>query len=237
MARKPAPPGQAPRNPVAHALGLVRDAVPPVHPAGIPFIAVPLAVAAAGHRSPLARRTGIGLALACATFFRNPKRVPPSRSGVVVSPADGEVTIVDTAVPPAELALGDVPRPRVSVFLSILDVHVQRSPVAGQVVQVIHRPGSFLSADLDEASEANERSSMELRTVDDKQVVVVQIAGLVARRIVCDARAGDVLPLGETYGLIRFGSRVDTYLPEGSRILVERGQRVIGAETVIAELA
>ncbi|GGC61545.1 phosphatidylserine decarboxylase proenzyme [Hoyosella rhizosphaerae] len=197
---------------------------------------VPLAVAALGRKSRLVRTAGLGLAVANATFFRHPNRVPPTRPGVVVSPADGEVTLVDMAVPPAELELGAEPLPRVSVFLSVLDVHVQRTPVAGQVVNVIHKSGKFLSADLDEASDANERNSMLLRTPTGHEVVVVQIAGLIARRIICDARSGDVFPLGETYGLIRFGSRVDTYLPKGTRILAERGQRVIGAETVIAEL-
>lgn len=236
MARKPTPPGPQPGNPVIHALNLARSHIPPVHPAGYPFIVAPLAVAALGRKYRWVRRGGLALAAANAAFFRQPHRVPPTRTGVIVAPADGEITLVDTAVPPAELNLGQSPLPRVSIFLSVLDVHVQRSPVAGYIENVVHQPGRFMSADLEEASDANERNSMVIRTPDEHQVVVVQIAGLVARRIICDAQQGDVLTLGETYGLIRFGSRVDTYLPAGSRILAERGQRTIGAETVIAEL-
>ena len=151
-------------------------------------------------------------------------------------PADGLVTLLDTAVPPAELGLGDTPMTRISIFLSIFDAHVQRAPVAGQVMGVVHRPGQFLSADKDTASEDNERNSLWLRTPDGVDIVAVQIAGLIARRIVCTARTGDKLELGETYGLIRFGSRLDTYFPQGSRILVEAGQRAIGGETILAEL-
>jgi len=236
VARKPTPAGTPPTGGVAHVVDLVRHAIPPMHPAGIPFVAAPLAVAALGRRRSWVRRAGLASALATATFFRHPHRVPPNRVGVVVAPADGEVALVDSAVPPAELGLGDEPRRRVSIFLSVLDVHVQRSPVGGTVRQVVHTPGKFLSADLADASEVNERTSMLLETRDGAEVAVVQIAGLLARRIVNDAKVGDTLPIGDTYGLIRFGSRVDTYLPPGSTLLVERGQRTIGAETVIAQL-
>ena len=168
-----------------HALALVREVVPPLHPAGRPFVLAPAALAVLGRRSRLVRTTGLAAALACATFFRHPPRVPPTRTGLVVAPADGTVALVDTAVPPPELGLPDTPRPRVSVFLSVLDVHVQRSPVGGRVVEVVHTPGAFLSADLPDASARNERTSMLLRTAaDDQEVVVVQIAGLIARRIV-----------------------------------------------------
>ncbi|GAB2933128.1 phosphatidylserine decarboxylase [Rhodococcus aerolatus] len=220
-----------------HVLALVREAVPPLHPAGLPFVVAPAVVGLLGRRSRLVRRTATATALACATFFRHPARVPPTRRGVAVAPADGTVALVDTAVPPAELGLGPAARPRVSVFLSVLDVHVQRSPVGGRVVDVHHTPGAFLSADLPEASERNERTALLLRTTEgDHEVVVVQIAGLLARRIVCSTAPGATLARGETYGLIRFGSRVDTYLPEGSRLLVEVGQRTVGAETVLGEL-
>lgn len=225
-----------PTSGVAHIADLVRKAVPPLHPAGIPFVAVPLAVAALGRNRTWVRRAGLASAAATAAFFRHPHRVPPNRIGVVVAPADGEVALVDTAVPPAELNLGSEPLPRVSIFLSVLDVHVQRSPVGGVVRTVVHQPGKFLSADLADASEVNERNSMLLETRDGHRVAVVQIAGLLARRIVCDAGVGDTLPIGDTYGLIRFGSRVDTYLPAGTTLLAERGQRTIGAETVIAQL-
>ena len=133
--------------------------------------------------------------------------------------------------------MGDTPRPRISIFLSILDVHVQRAPVSGEVIAVQHRPGSFLSADLPEASEANERTSVRIRMASGEDVVAVQIAGLVARRIVCDAHVGDRLTIGETYGLIRFGSRLDTYLPPGAQPIVSLDQRTLGGETVLAELS
>jgi phosphatidylserine decarboxylase len=219
---------------------LVRDTVPPIHPGGRPFIGASLALAAVGHRHRWLRRTGLLAAGACAGFFRHPKRVPPTRPGAVVAPADGTVCVIDTAVPPAELSMGDTPRPRISIFLSILDVHVQRAPVSGEVVAVQHRPGSFLSADLPEASEANERTSVRIRMDlgdEGPEVVAVQIAGLVARRIVCDAHVGDRLTIGETYGLIRFGSRLDTYLPPGAQPIVNLGQRTLGGETVLAELS
>lgn len=154
----------------------------------------------------------------------------------MVSAADGLVSVVDEATPPAELAFDPRPRPRVSVFLSVFDVHVQRSPVAGAVEAVAYRPGAFLSADLDKASEDNERNSVLLRTADGHEVAAVQIAGLVARRIVCDVKPGDVLAAGQTYGLIRFGSRVDVFLPLGTEILVTPGQRTIGGETVLGIL-
>ncbi|MEU4318722.1 phosphatidylserine decarboxylase [Nocardia fluminea] len=236
MARRPTPPGTPDTTGVGHVVDLVRAAVPPLHPAGLPFVAVPLAVAVIGGRNKWVRRAGLASAAACAAFFRHPHRVPPNRAGIVVAPADGEVALVDTAVPPVELGLGDQPLPRVSIFLSVLDVHVQRVPVSGTVREVLHQPGKFLSADLPEASDANERNSMVIDTAAGLQIVVVQIAGLLARRIVCDARAGDLLTIGDTYGLIRFGSRVDTYFPVGTELLVAPGQRTIGAETVLAVL-
>ncbi|GGK51563.1 phosphatidylserine decarboxylase [Nocardia camponoti] len=236
MARRPTPPGTPETTGVGHVLDLVRAAVPPLHPAGLPFIAAPLAVAVVGGRNKWVRRAGIGAALACATFFRHPRRVPPNRPGVVVAPADGEIALVDFAVPPSELGLGTEPRPRVSIFLSVLDVHVQRVPVSGVVSEIAYKKGEFFSADLPEASEANERNSMVIDTEGGSQVIVVQIAGLLARRIVCDAQVGDKLTIGDTYGLIRFGSRVDTYFPVGTELLVTPGQRTIGAETVLAVL-
>lgn len=236
MARKPTPAGTPPTSGAAHVVDLIKKAVPPLHPGGVPFVVAPLAVAVLGRKRKWVRRAGLASAAATATFFRHPHRVPPNRVGIAVAPADGEVALVDTAVPPAELGLGTEPLPRVSIFLSVLDVHVQRSPVGGIVRKVVHQPGKFLSADLADASEVNERTSMLLEMRDGALVGVVQIAGLLARRIVCDAQVGDTVPIGDTYGLIRFGSRVDTYLPAGSTLLVERGQRTIGAETVIAAL-
>jgi phosphatidylserine decarboxylase len=218
-------------------VSLLRSSVPPVHPAGLPFISAGLGVALAGRRYRWLRRAGLLTAGACAGFFRHPPRVPPTRPGVVVAPADGLICLVDSAAPPAELGLGDAPLTRVSIFLSLLDAHVQRAPVSGEVIAVQHRPGRFGSADLAAASADNERMSMQIRTADGTDIVVVQIAGLLARRIVCDAHAGDKLSIGDTYGLIRFGSRLDTYLPAGAEVLVSVGQRALAGETVLAELS
>ncbi|MCA1655195.1 MAG: phosphatidylserine decarboxylase [Pseudonocardiaceae bacterium] len=225
---------------LAHIVALTRSVVPPVHPAGRPF-ALGAAGAAVVLRR-LSRRLGVvGFVLAglVAWFFREPKRVAPSRAGVVVAAADGTVSHVVLAEPPAELGLPTGERLRISVFLSVFDVHVQRAPAAGVVSRLVYRPGKFLSADLDKASEDNERNSLLLTTQDGtggQEVVVVQIAGLIARRIVCQVAEGDKVGAGQTYGLIRFGSRVDIYVPVDSRVLVEPGQRTIGGETVVAEL-
>ncbi|WP_135458621.1 phosphatidylserine decarboxylase [Mycobacterium sp. DL99] len=215
---------------------LVRSSVPPMHSAGLPFVGASLAVAALGRKHRWVRRAGLLAAGANAAFFRHPPRVPPTRPGVVVAPADGLVCLIEDAVPPAELGLPDTPRPRISIFLSVLDAHVQRAPIGGDVVAVQHRPGRFHSAELEAASEDNERNSVVIRTPEGAEVIAVQIAGLIARRIVCDAHVGDKLDIGETYGLIRFGSRLDTYLPAGSKLLVTRGQRTLAGETVLAEL-
>ncbi|MFD1148826.1 phosphatidylserine decarboxylase [Saccharothrix hoggarensis] len=222
---------------VSHFLDLARGIVPPMHPAGRPFVAG-AAVATLLLRR-FSKRAGVAGALLTAWvawFFREPKRTTPTRAGAAVAPADGTVSHVVEAVPPVELGLGDTPMTRISVFLSVFDVHVQRVPVAGLVRQVSYRPGKFLSADLDKASEDNERNTVWLSTPSGHDVVVVQIAGLVARRIVCEVVEGDKVAVGQTYGLIRFGSRVDLYVPAGSRVLVEAGQRTIGGETVLAEL-
>ena len=238
MARRPPP--ADPR----HLLELVRSTVPPIHPAGRPFIAAGLAVASAsvlgqavtGRDYRWLRRAGLLAAGACAGFFRHPPRVPPTRPDAIVAPADGMICVIDSAAPPAELNMGDAPLPRVSIFLSLFDAHVQRAPVSGEVIAVQHRPGRFASADLPEASTDNERTSVRIRTDHGAEVVAVQIAGLLARRIVCDARVGDKLSIGDTYGLIRFGSRLDTYLPPGAEPVVKVGQRAVAGETVLANL-
>ncbi len=217
-------------------LSLLRATVPPVHPAGLPFISAGLGLALVGRRSRWLRRAGLLAAGACAGFFRHPPRVPPTRSGVVVAPADGQVCLIESAAPPPELGMGDAELPRVSIFLSVFDAHVQRAPVSGEVIAVAHRPGLFGSADLPVASESNERNSVRIRTAEGADIVAVQIAGLVARRIVCKIRVGDKLSIGDTYGLIRFGSRLDTYLPAGSQVAVSLGQRAVAGETVLAEL-
>ncbi|ORB67864.1 phosphatidylserine decarboxylase [Mycolicibacterium tusciae] len=220
----------------ARFAALVRSSIPPMHPAGLPFVGASLAVAALGYRIRWLRRAGLTSAAANAAFFRHPPRVPPTRPGLVVAPADGLVCLIQEAVPPAELGLPSTPLPRVSIFLSILDAHVQRAPIGGEVVAVSHRPGKFHSAELEAASELNERNSVVIRSPEGAQVIAVQIAGLVARRIVCDTKVGDKLAMGDTYGLIRFGSRLDTYLPAGSNVLVSLGQRALGGETILAEL-
>ena len=219
---------------VTHVLGLVRAAVPPMHPGGRPVVAT-VAAAAGLTRLITGRGTLVGALVtgATAAFFRAPKRVPPPVTGAVLAAADGTVATIGEVLPPPELDLPAVAVPRVSVFLSVLDVHVQRIPVDGQVVAVEYRPGTFLSADLDKASEDNERNAVLLRTAGGDMVGVVQIAGLLARRIVCDVRTGSEVAAGETYGLIRFGSRVDVYLPVGSQVQVAVGQRTVGGLTAV----
>jgi phosphatidylserine decarboxylase len=211
--------------------------LPGMHPAGRPFVAAGLAASIALRRAarPLSMPAML-LTGWVAWFFRVPTRVPPARGGIAVAAADGTVAEVTSAAPPAELGLGGEPLPRVSVFLSLFDVHVQRVPIGGRVTGSAYRPGKFLSADAEQASHDNERNSLAIRDEDGHQVVVSQIAGLVARRITCSLAEGDTATAGALYGLIRFGSRVDVYLPAGSRVLVRTGQRTIGGETVLAEL-
>jgi phosphatidylserine decarboxylase len=215
---------------------LVRTTIPPMHAAGLPFVGASLALAALGRKRPWLRRAGLASAAANAAFFRHPPRVPPTRPGLIVAPADGLICLIEEALPPAELGLPATPLPRISIFLSIFDAHVQRAPISGEVVSVVHRPGAFGSAELEAASEDNERNSVLIRTAEGAEVIAVQIAGLVARRIVCEAKVGDKLTIGDTYGLIRYGSRLDTYLPAGSNILVSTAQRALAGETVLAEL-
>jgi phosphatidylserine decarboxylase len=233
MPDQPAQPGFS----IPHVAGLVRGAIPPMHPGGRPLV-LGVAAAAALVRVITGRGAVAGVLATAATaaFFRSPRRVRPPLDGVVLAAADGTVAGVGEALPPAELDLPRVPVPRVSIFLSVLDVHVQRMPVDGRVVDIAYRRGRFLSADLDKASEDNERNAVLVESTGGARVGVVQIAGLLARRIVCDVAVGDEVAAGETYGLIRFGSRVDTYLPPGSRVRVSVGQRTIGGETVLADL-
>jgi phosphatidylserine decarboxylase len=171
----------------------------------------------------------------CAYFFRDPPRVTPVRDGIVVSPADGRVSLIANAVPPRELELGERPLPRISVFMSVFDCHVNRAPVAGRIERIVYRAGKFLNADLDKASEDNERNGVVIATPNGR-IGVVQIAGLVARRILCFVREGEAIGAGDRFGMIRFGSRLDVYLPEGTRALVAEGQTAIAGETVIADL-
>ena len=169
-------------------------------------------------------------------FFRDPPRGVPQQDGLLIAPADGLVQMVTDAVPPAELGLGEQPLKRVSIFLSVFDVHINRAPCAGTVDTMVYRPGRFLNAAAEKASEDNERMAIAIRHADGHLVGCVQIAGWVARRIVCYIKPGQVLAAGERFGHIRFGSRTDLYLPPGARLLVAAGQRMIGGETVVAEL-
>jgi phosphatidylserine decarboxylase len=178
---------------------------------------------------------GVILTLWCAYFFRDPERLVPQGEGLVIAPADGVVQLVGPAVPPAELGMGSDPRPRICIFMNVFNVHVNRNPVSGRVVALAYRPGKFVNAALDKASTDNERQSIRLRTDDGKEFAVVQIAGLVARRILCELTEGQGVRSGDRFGLIRFGSRVDVYLEPGMIPLVAPGQTTIAGETVLAD--
>ncbi len=169
-------------------------------------------------------------------FFRDPERVTQTREGLIVAPADGKITGVDEVLPPKELGLGDDPLMRISTFLSIFDVHIQRAPVAGDIKEIVYTPGLFVNAVLDKASEDNERNGVVIEDLKGNRVGVVQIAGLIARRILCFVKEGEAIGVGERYGLIRFGSRVDVYLPKGVSPMVSVGQKAIGGETIFADM-
>jgi phosphatidylserine decarboxylase len=171
----------------------------------------------------------------CIYFFRDPPRVTPLVDGLVIAPADGRVSQLTMAVPPAELGLGAEPLPRISIFMSVFDCHVNRSPVAGSIERVVYRPGKFINADLDKASEDNERNAFII-AAPNYRIGVVQIAGLLARRIVPFVREGENLTAGQRIGMIRFGSRVDVYLPPGVKPLAGVGQSAIAGETIIADI-
>ncbi|AAV97426.1 phosphatidylserine decarboxylase (plasmid) [Ruegeria pomeroyi DSS-3] len=179
---------------------------------------------------------GVGLTVWCYYFFRDPERVTPAREGLIVSPADGIVSMIEKSVPPAELGMPDQALTRISVFMSVFNCHVNRAPIAGRIAAIAYRPGKFFNASLDKASADNERNSLCIEMADGRQIAVVQIAGLVARRIVCFSSTGDTLRTGERFGLIRFGSRLDVYLPEGVEPMVDLGQTMIAGETVLADL-
>jgi phosphatidylserine decarboxylase len=216
----------------------IRGVLAPPHPAGRPFIMGGLIILLLGIAfSAWLIWLGVIFTLFCLYFFRDPERVPPPRAGLFVAPADGRVVAVAQAAPPPELGLGPTLRWKVSIFLSVLDVHVNRVPADGVVTRIAYRHGAFVSASLDKASESNERNALAIRLHDGQEIAVVQIAGLIARRILCSVREGDPVTAGDRFGIIRFGSRTDLYLPEGVLPLVTEGQTMIGGETVIAELA
>lgn len=214
----------------------IRSQFVPISPEGYPFIGAFALVSLILFWlwTPLGW-IGTLLTAWCAYFFRDPPRVTPVREGIVVAPADGRVSMVTQAVPPVELGLGAAPLPRVSIFMSVFDCHINRSPVAGRVERIVYHPGVFLNADLDKASADNERNSLVIASAGAK-IAVVQIAGLVARRILCWTREGQSLGAGERFGMIRFGSRLDVYFPSGANPLVAVGQTSIAGETVLADL-
>ena len=177
---------------------------------------------------------GLILTVWCAYFFRDPDRVTPTKEGLIISPADGVIQSVCEAIPPQELDMGDEVRTRVSVFMNVFDVHVNHIPVDGKIVKQVYTPGKFLNASLEKASVDNERHALLLKTASGRDIAFVQIAGLVARRILCWAEDGKEYKAGERFGLIRFGSRVDIYLPQGVNSMVCVGQRAVAGETVIA---
>jgi phosphatidylserine decarboxylase len=217
----------------------ITDNLAPVHSDGYKFVGIAAALALAlWFLLPFSILAYIALAVLAyvAYFFRDPKRVTPLREGLIVSPADGRVSSIERMRPPAELGLGNDERIRVSIFLSVFDVHINRSPVAGRITKSIYVPGAFLNAALDKASEENERRSLVIRTANGLDIAVVQIAGLIARRIVTFLKEGDNTGVGERFGLIRFGSRVDVFLPPGTGPMVAVGQRAVGGETIIADL-
>jgi phosphatidylserine decarboxylase len=216
----------------------IRQTLAPPHPAGRPFILGGL-VAILFGLAVGAWLVWLGLifVLFCLFFFRDPERFPPPRPGLFLAPADGRIVSVRQTPPPQELGLGAEPRWKVSIFLSVLNVPVNRSPIEGVVTRIAYHHGAFVSASLDKASTSNERNALAIRLSNGQEIAVVQIAGLIARRILCFVKEGDMLTAGERFGLIRFGSRTDLYLPEGVIPLVIEGQTMVGGETVIAELA
>lgn len=209
----------------------------PIAREGWPFVGIAAGLAALLFlvAKPLGFLGVAGVAF-CVYFFRNPDRVTPTRGGLVVSPADGVVQMIVDAPPPKDLDIGTEPVARISIFLSVLDVHVNRVPVDGRVTKLSYVPGSFVNAAMEKASEDNERQLVAVETPEGKKVAFVQIAGLIARRIICYLRDGQSVRAGERFGLIRFGSRMDVYLPEGVQPLVAVGQRCIGGETVLADM-
>lgn len=211
--------------------------IAPLHPAGWPFVAI---FAAGTLFLSLLSSTlgfiGFVMTLWCIYFFRNPARVTPNRPGLVIAPADGRIVKVEQAVPPKELGLPKQKLTKVSIFLNVFDVHVNRIPVDGEITKHHYFPGKFFNASLDKASEDNERNSIVIKTDDNKEIVCVQIAGLIARRILSYVHEGDHVEAGQSYGIIRFGSRTDIYLPKGIEPLVCVGQRTVGGETIIADM-
>lgn len=215
----------------------MKSIIAPLHRAGWLFIAL---FAGVTFTLMLFSQIGgiIGIVLTgwCIYFFRNPRRVTPLMEGLVISPADGIVTKIEKATPPKELKWEKKSLTRISIFLNVFDVHVNRIPIDGIITKIHYHPGKFFNASLDKASLHNERNSLIIRTSSGQDILVVQIAGLIARRILCEVKTNQQVKAGETYGIIRFGSRVDLYLPEGINPQIVEGQRMIGGETILADL-
>jgi phosphatidylserine decarboxylase len=224
-------------NFIKNLLELMQKTIPSIHKEGHPFIFIFAAVSlVAGLMVDSLGWIGAIATLWCVYFFRDPNRVTPDGESLVISPADGLIQKIEKASPPPELGLGEKELTRISIFLNVFNVHVNRVPISGEVTELNYRPGKFLSANLDKASDDNERQSAIVTTPDGKKVVFVQIAGLIARRIVCDLTEGQDVVAGERYGIIRFGSRADIYLPDGVNPTVIVGQTAVGGETILADL-
>jgi phosphatidylserine decarboxylase len=219
------------------SVSMLSTFVKPMHPEGRKFLAIAAAITLVLFAlwEPLGW-IGAGLTVWVYYFFRDPERVTPDRAGVMVSPADGVVSLLEPATPPAELGLGEAPMTRISVFMSVFNCHVNRIPAAGRITAVAYHEGKFLNASLDKASTDNERNGIAVELPDGRKYGVVQIAGLVARRILCWSVVDEAMERGQRFGLIRFGSRLDIYLPEGAEPLVKIGQTMVAGETVIATL-
>lgn len=212
----------------------LKSIVPTINREGYPFIAIFIAVTVVlGFFSTSLFWIGVGLTLWCVLFFRDPQRVTPLKEGLVVAPADGRISFIGQAIPPQELGLGSSDLLRVSIFMNVFNCHVNRAPVSGRITHIAYKPGRFLNADLDKASEDNERNGLVIEA-SGQSFGVVQIAGLIARRIVCWSQEGDEIDVGQRFGMIRFGSRVDLYLPASYAPIIAVGQTTIAGETVLA---
>ncbi|MDX1975837.1 MAG: phosphatidylserine decarboxylase [Rickettsiales bacterium] len=224
-------------NPNNHLLETMKSVFVPIHPAGWMFIAI-FAIVSLLLSMMWSGFAWIGLIATtwCIYFFRNPYRITPLREGLIISPADGVVQKICRCVPPAELELGTSELVRISIFLNVFNVHVNRIPIEGSIAKLHYHPGKFLNAALDKASEDNERQLIKVTTPDGLAVGVIQIAGFIARRILCDLKESQSVKTGEQFGIIRFGSRVDVYLPANTSPLVIEGQTMIGGETILADL-
>ncbi len=221
-----------------HISDLLKVVFVPIHKEGFKFILIfAIVTIILSLMSNTLGTIGLVLTLWCVFFFRDPERFTPQGANLIISPADGVINLVEqNATPPAELGLANNDWTKISVFLNVFNVHVNRAPIAGTITKVNYKSGKFFSANLEEASAENERNSAVVKTKDGKQIVFVQVAGLVARRIVSDLKEGQEVQAGDRYGIIRFGSRADIYLPKTAQVKVLVGQTMVGGETVIGEL-